>query len=250
MATATKKATRKKWYVVWKGRQPGIFRTWDDCRQQVDGFSCPKFKSYRTEAEAIKAFGGGSMASVHGAQTGRKRKPTSQKLNPDQSPIRKASTRTGKRQDKRPRVAKQQMLPMDLKPDFDGLVVDGAYNTRTGDFEYQGVYLHDRRTAFKSAVLPQGTNNLAEFLGLVAGLRHVADTGLQCVVYSDSQVAIAWVREKKHKCGPVIEGLVTDEVAKLTQDAVDWLHANPNHAKVLQWRTRHWGENPADYGRK
>ena len=29
----------KKHYVVWAGRVPGVFQTWDDCKAQVDGFS-------------------------------------------------------------------------------------------------------------------------------------------------------------------------------------------------------------------
>lgn len=28
----------KKHYVVWAGRVPGVFQTWDDCKAQVDGF--------------------------------------------------------------------------------------------------------------------------------------------------------------------------------------------------------------------
>ncbi len=238
-------AQKKKWYVIWRGRETGIFRTWDQCKERTDGFPRARFKSFKSEAEAVKAFTRGpAMATVPNTRKARK---SSQRFNPDQNPIRKASTRTGKRQDKRP---KQLTLGLDFKPEPNALVVDGACCLQTGDFEYQAVWLHDKRTAFKSPVLSPGTNNLAEFLGLVAGLRHVAELGLQCPVYSDSQTAISWVRKRAHKCGPVLQGLVTDEVAKMMDDAINWLKANPEHPKVIQWMTKHWGENPADYGRK
>lgn len=36
-------ANRKEWhYAVAKGRSIGIYRTWDECKKQVDGFLFPK----------------------------------------------------------------------------------------------------------------------------------------------------------------------------------------------------------------
>ncbi|MEI6311662.1 MAG: ribonuclease H family protein [Bacteroidota bacterium] len=46
----------KKIYVVWKGRNPGIYYTWDECKKQIDGFSNPQYKSYTTLEEAQQAF--------------------------------------------------------------------------------------------------------------------------------------------------------------------------------------------------
>ena len=39
-------------YVVFKGRQPGIYSTWDDCDYQVCGFPGYRFKGFMTWAEA------------------------------------------------------------------------------------------------------------------------------------------------------------------------------------------------------
>ena len=33
----------KKYYAVKKGRTPGIYMTWDDCRKMVDGFPDAKY---------------------------------------------------------------------------------------------------------------------------------------------------------------------------------------------------------------
>lgn len=41
-----------KFYAVAKGRKPGIYLTWDECKKQVDGFGGSKFKSFSTQIEA------------------------------------------------------------------------------------------------------------------------------------------------------------------------------------------------------
>lgn len=45
----------KKYYAVKEGRTPGIYKTWDECREQVEGYSGAEYKKFNTEAEA-KAF--------------------------------------------------------------------------------------------------------------------------------------------------------------------------------------------------
>ena len=41
-----------KFYAVAKGRTIGIFESWDECKQYVDGFSYCCFKSFKTKQEA------------------------------------------------------------------------------------------------------------------------------------------------------------------------------------------------------
>lgn len=48
--------SKQKFYVVWKGRTPGIYNNWADCDAQVSGFTNAKYKSYPTKEEADKAF--------------------------------------------------------------------------------------------------------------------------------------------------------------------------------------------------
>jgi len=40
------------YYAVAKGRKPGIYQTWDECKSQVNKFPGPVFKKFRTSAEA------------------------------------------------------------------------------------------------------------------------------------------------------------------------------------------------------
>ena len=46
----------KKFYVVWEGHTPGIYTSWDETQRQTAGFPGAKFKSFKTRAEAEKAF--------------------------------------------------------------------------------------------------------------------------------------------------------------------------------------------------
>lgn len=46
----------QKYYVVWAGRQTGIFTDWGRCKAQVEGFAGARYKSYPTRAEAEAAF--------------------------------------------------------------------------------------------------------------------------------------------------------------------------------------------------
>ncbi len=48
----------KKYYAVRKGRTSGIYETWDQCKQQVDGFSGAEYKSFPTKEEALVYLGG------------------------------------------------------------------------------------------------------------------------------------------------------------------------------------------------
>lgn len=55
---------KKKVYAVKKGRTPGIYMTWDDCKAQVDGFPGAEYKSFADPADAAAYLGiaGGASA--------------------------------------------------------------------------------------------------------------------------------------------------------------------------------------------
>ncbi len=43
---------KQKFYAVKRGRSTGVFRTWEECRRQVQGYSSAAYKSFGTEEEA------------------------------------------------------------------------------------------------------------------------------------------------------------------------------------------------------
>lgn len=50
------KKPKKVAYVVFRGREPGVYLTWDECNAQVDGFTDNKQKGYFTVHEAETAW--------------------------------------------------------------------------------------------------------------------------------------------------------------------------------------------------
>lgn len=61
---------KKKYYAVQKGRVPGVYLTWDECKKQVDGFSGAAFKSFSTMEEARQFVkGAAGKPDVRAAET-------------------------------------------------------------------------------------------------------------------------------------------------------------------------------------
>lgn len=68
-------AKKKVAYVVVKGRNPGIYRTWAECQAEVAGFSGAVFKGYESMEEAEKAYaaaggtvsGAGAVSAMSGS---------------------------------------------------------------------------------------------------------------------------------------------------------------------------------------
>lgn len=200
---------KSKFYVVWKGRQTGIYSTWESCKEQVDGLPDAQYKSFESREEAEKALEKGYY------QTIRKNKP-------------QPSGGTFNRH---------------------ALAVDAAWNTKSGDMEYQGVYLHNGERLFLKGPFPDATNNIGEFLAIVHALALLQKQNSTLPIYSDSMTAISWVRKKK--ANTKLEKTSRNaEVFDLIERAEKWLatHRFPN--PILKWETEEWGENPADFGRK
>jgi ribonuclease HI len=47
---------KNKYYVVWKGRKPGIYSSWEDCRRQIHGVAGAHYRGFATRALAEAAF--------------------------------------------------------------------------------------------------------------------------------------------------------------------------------------------------
>lgn len=45
-----------RYYVVFEGRQRGVYESWPDCQREVSGYPHALYKKYRTKAEAFEAF--------------------------------------------------------------------------------------------------------------------------------------------------------------------------------------------------
>ena len=47
---------KNKYYVVWKGLNPGVYANWAECKMQGEGQEGAKYKSFETREEAVEAF--------------------------------------------------------------------------------------------------------------------------------------------------------------------------------------------------
>jgi len=129
-----------------------------------------------------------------------------------------------------------------------GISVDGGCTGNPGPFEYRGVDIATGEELFELGrnSVYQGTNNIAEFLAIVHCLGYCSENNITTEIYTDSKTAMAWV--KKGKANTTFSD---DEVtAKLLKRAELYLKTNPPKLDILKWKTKIWGEIPADYGRK
>lgn len=114
--------------------------------------------------------------------------------------------------------------------------------------EYQGVHTTTREVIFHK-LFSLGTNNLGEFLAIVHALSDLQTQGKDTPIYSDSETAMLWVRNKKVRT-TLPRNSSTEAIFSAIDRAIDWLENNHYSNPILKWETRIWGEIPADFGRK
>ena len=203
---------KEKWYVVWKGIEPGVYRTWAECKQQIEGFENARYKSFETQIQAVEAF-----RSNYNKYIGNKKTPVS---GGNSSTIISNS-----------------------------LSVDAACSSNPGKMEYRGVYTETGEEIFHIGAFEEATNNIGEFLALVHGLALLKKQNSNIPIYSDSVNAIKWVKNKK--CKTLLKPCEANEpVFDLIRRAEKWLNENIYPNLILKWETDKWGEIPADFGRK
>ena len=206
-----------KFYVVWQGHEPGVYRDWNVCKKQIENFPNAKYKSFEKEEEANVAFKRGFGDYV---KTGK---------NADKTPLPKASFAG--------------------KPDPESLSVDAACAGNPGVMEYRGVYTRTGQEIFRIGPFEEGTNNIGEFLAIIHGLAFLKKRKSPLPIYSDSVTAISWIRQKKCKT-KLEENEKNAPIFELIERAEKWLSENSYDTKILKWETTGWGEIPADFGRK
>ncbi|GAB3171872.1 ribonuclease H1 domain-containing protein [Telluribacter humicola] len=207
---------KQKYYVVWQGRQTGVFTDWKECEAQIKGFQDARYKSFDSLKEAEAAIQRNYWEFVSKKET--------------TTTVKDAPANIG-------------------QPIKESIAVDAAWNTATGDMEYQGVYLRTGERIFLQGPFQDGTNNIGEFLAIVHGLAYLQKHNSNLPIYSDSKTAISWVK-KKHANTKLVLTPRNKPVFELLQRAERWLADNKYSNQILKWETEYWGENPADFGRK
>ena len=208
----------KKYYVVWEGKETGVFSSWDTVKKLVQGYEGAKYKSFVSKVEADKAIKK-NFSDYKGKSTKKIALSVSEKVSYG-VPIKNS------------------------------LTVDAACSGNPGKMEYRGVLHHNKQEVFKMGPFKNGTNNIGEFLALVHGISLLNKKGLHTLpIYSDSRIAMSWVKKKVCRTNVTFDSS-NSELLALIHRAERWLKENSFSNPILKWETKAWGEIPADFGRK
>jgi ribonuclease HI len=201
----------KKWYVVWRGREKGVFETWEECRAQVHGYPGAQYMAFPSRRAAELAL------------EQRYERACAQPVD---------FRATGKN-----------------APIMNAIAVDASCPGNPGPVEFRGVHLGEGTELFRYGPFPGGTNNIGEFLAIVHALAYLHSQNQGWPIYSDSEIAISWVSQK-HCRTKVGANESNKALFKVIRQAESLLRANEFQNPILKWETENWGENPADYRRK
>ncbi len=208
-------AKKQKFYVVWEGKAPGIYHSWEECQTQIMGVASAKYKSFETLNEAQLAFKGKYYDFIEKKES------------------------------------KKSVVHVPLSNIVaDSIAVDAACSGNPGLMEYQGMTTITKKQIFHQGPFKNGTNNIGEFLALVHALALLKKKDNNTTaIYTDSKTAIKWVKDKKAKTK--LEPNKDNKILfELIQRAEQWLAQNTYKTPILKWETESWGEIPADFGRK
>ena len=156
---------KQKYYVVWLGNPAGIFDSWRECQLSIKDVSGAQYKSFLTFEEAKKAFRN-EYKDYIGINT------------------------------KKKKISKEELIKIG-EPNLYTISVDAASSGNPGIMEYRGVDTQTHQQLFCQGPFEQGTNNVGEFLALVHGLAFLKQHNSDRKIYSDSKIAIVWVKKKK-----------------------------------------------------
>lgn len=209
---------KQKFYVVWKGHNPGIYKTWAACQQQIKNYTGALYKAFPNQAEAETAYHG-TVSDYIG--------------NKDNAKTPKASGAAERK----------------IDANMESWSVDAACSGNPGVMEYQCVDTASGIQIFHGGPYQGATNNIGEFLALVHALALLKQQGKNIPVYSDSRTAMAWVRKKQVNTN-LKETPRNKKVFEMLRRAQAWVKNNTWQTTILKWDTENWGEIPADFGRK
>ncbi|MGN1206081.1 MAG: viroplasmin family protein [Eubacterium sp.] len=149
---------KRKYYAVKKGKVPGIYLTWNDCKAQTDGYSGAIYKSFATREEA-EIFVSGTVSA------------------------KAVDAEDEQEQDER---------------DTAVAYVDGSYNVTTGEYSCGVVFLYDGKeeTMAKKGEdkeLAQMRNVAGEILGSQLAMQYAIELGIEKIkIYHDYQGIASW----------------------------------------------------------
>ncbi len=212
--------TPRKFYVVWVGKSPGIYDSWEECKAQVANYPGAQYKAFNDQDSATAAYRGNPNEHIEMLRSIASHKPT---------------------------TVNYEAFPEII---LDSIAVDAACSKNPGPMEYRGVNVRTGETLFSVGPFVDATNNVGEYLAIVHALALLNKQGdFSTPIYSDSIAAQSWVKQGKHR-STLHPTPLNGRVFELLHRADAWLATHPVKNPIIKWNTEMWGEIPADFGRK
>lgn len=166
-----------KVYAVRKGKKPGIYHSWNECKVMVDGYPGAIYKSFQTFEEA-KAFLGDAGAAEKEADKA----------------VHEGTSQNG-----------QEVLPAVYA------FVDGSFNSAMKRYGYGGFLVHDGEREIlqgcgEDAEMASMRNVAGEVLGSMAAIRRAIELSLpELTIYYDYMGIEMWATGawKRNKQGTI-----------------------------------------------
>lgn len=181
---------KKNFYAVKAGRRTGIFSTWAECREQVDGFAGALFQGFATRDEAEAFLGGELSEALSGGNDLGADNPATD--NPDGAAG--CADTSGKQREETLAAS----IVWDAAPDEAVAYVDGSYNVESGAygcgvvFFYRGEELHISRTGGRPE-LASMRNVAGEIMGArIAMEEAVSREAKKLTIWHDYQGVASW----------------------------------------------------------
>lgn len=165
----------QKFYVVWVGRETGVFTSWDHTKRLVDKYPQARYKSFKTREEAESAYSSG-VKSTKSSNSGKA--------------VLKMASAVSAKKSETSAVIKPELSDFDVNIYCDGACDPNPGRAGSGVAVYSGNYLTE---LWYGLYNPQGTNNSAELNALYQALliaKENVDKGKTVQVLSDSKYSI------------------------------------------------------------
>ena len=166
----TMKSSKSAYYAVRNGHKPGIYRSWEECRQQVEGYSNAEYKRFTSPDEAKQYLTGD--------------------VRPKASNLVQMNLTVSQRDE----LGRKEVT----------IYADGACMGNPGPGGYGVIITYGERQRELSAGYRLTTNNRMEILGCIAGLSALKEP-CNVTIYSDSRYVVntmtkSWaIRWKKNE---------------------------------------------------
>lgn len=235
------------YYAVAKGRNPGIYSTWDECKQQVHQFSGPKYKKFNTKQEAedfVNTFGNTSKKSSNTNSYSKSNFPSTSVKRPFEPNLH------DNREEKRLKYEATNLETSSknethgLEKDENGFVnvfTDGACSQNGKRKARAGIgvwFSDDHPLNVSRAVVGRQTNNMAEIQAVTIAARQAQKAGIKKLkINTDSEFLIncktKWMKNWKARGWKTSNGrpVINKEELLEMESAIAPLQVSWNHVR-------------------